>query len=156
MLPGLAGFFWFILRRTNCNAGFSWVFWLFFDRNKSYGRILVTLSSPLLAVTTPSCRVLVAFSRLSLAVTKQFVLPRVGGFFWTSRGRYKKYFRVLVAFSGPFLAAYCGISVAFSGWLSLCHVKSHCRFSKAFSSLFLAIKNRTAGSRWLFLVNSKR
>ena len=100
MLPGLGGSFsgqllsvtnrapgsWWLFLAHSCPQqavlpGLGGSFWPALIHNKSYSRVLVALSDPLLSVTNRS--------------------PGVGGSFWPTLVRDRLYSRVLVVLSGP-------------------------------------------------------
>ena len=144
------------------------LFWPTFGRNKSYCRVSVALSGPLLAVINRTDESRCLF--LATSWRNKIVLQSLGGSFWPTYGRNKSCCRVSVALSGQLLAGTNRTaesrwlflakswpeqivlpSLGGSFWPTLGRNKSYCRVSVAFSGHFLAATNRSAESRWLFL-----
>ena len=117
------------------------------------------------------CQLLAVTNRI--AESWRLFLENLDGSFWPTFGCNKSYCRVLVALSGQVLAV--TNRTAESWWLFLAHIwpqqivlpslggslwptldrnKSYCRVLVALSGPRLAVTNRTAESRWLFLAHS--
>ena len=133
VLPSLVGSFWPTL----------------LGRNKSYCRILMPLSGPLLAVTNHIAESFWPTLGPRLAVTNRIpeswwlflVTNRTGGSWW-----------LFLVHSSPQQIGLSSLGGSF--WPTLGRNNSYCRVLVALSGPRLALTNRTAESWWLFLANS--